>query len=80
MIRVIRLPVTAPQPERPKLIHMAPCKDCPSAHHAPDPEALDYLTYPRAVQVESCFPCAWRPQKLCKGYCDFLGVTEAELS
>jgi hypothetical protein len=64
---------------RPTQIHAHPCKHCPSAHHEPDPESLDYLAAPRAEQIDSVFVCAWRPDKQCKGYCDFLGVNEAEL-
>ncbi|MGH9903931.1 MAG: hypothetical protein ACRD68_19140 [Pyrinomonadaceae bacterium] len=45
-----------------------------------DPESLDYKAAPRDVQLDSVFRCAWRPEKLCRGYCDFLGVTEADLS
>lgn len=73
-----------PKPEdpgpRPREIHRHPCARCPSAHYPPDPQALDYLTAPREVQLrEGIFPCAWRPEKLCKGVCDRLGVREEDL-
>jgi hypothetical protein len=60
-------------------IHKAPCKHCPSAHYPPDPESLDVQTWPRQHQREALFVCGWRPDKLCKGQCDELGFTEAEL-
>jgi hypothetical protein len=78
---LLKIPLSALQlPERPKEIHRNPCKHCPSAHYPPDPEALDTLDYPRDLQIKSVFPCAWRPQKMCKGVCDFLSVTEEDLN
>jgi hypothetical protein len=63
-----------------KQIHTSPCKHCPSAHSEPDPECLDIKeSYPREAQRDTLFRCAWRPEKLCKGYCDFLGFMEADL-
>ena len=78
MNRIIPLPVV---PEvRPTTIHKAPCKHCPTAHHPPDPESIDILTtWTREQQREALFPCGWRPDKLCKGQCDELGFTEADL-
>ena len=67
-----------PDVARPTEIHESPCERCPSAHFPPDPEALDMRQWPRRLQVEAAFPCAWRPEKLCKGYCDSIGMTEAE--
>lgn len=62
------------------LIHRAPCQHCPSAHHPPDPELLDCRAYPKEIRVaHHLFVCAWRPTKVCKGLCDFLGVTEADV-
>jgi hypothetical protein len=63
---------------RPTEIHAEPCEHCPSAHHPPDPEALDMRAWPRHLQVAAAFPCAWRPTKLCKGYCDSIGMTDAD--
>jgi hypothetical protein len=64
---------------RPVEIHAEPCKHCPSAHYPPSPEALDMRAWPRHLQVAAAFPCGWRPTKLCKGYCDSIGMTEADL-
>lgn len=77
MSRIILL-VQAPE-VRPTTIHKAPCKHCPSAHHPPDPESLDIMTWPREQQREALFACGWRPDKLCKGQCDELGFTEEDL-
>lgn len=60
-------------------VHARPCARCPSAHWPPDEEAEDYLAAPRDVQLDSVFRCAWRRTKACRGYCDFLGITEADL-
>lgn len=65
---------------RPLTIHKQPCPKCPSAHYPPDPESLDVQTWPRAAQRDALFPCGWRPDKLCKGQCDELGFTEADLT
>lgn len=67
-------------PPRPREIHASPCKNCPSAHFPPDAECVEIKEcHDRASQVESAFPCAWRPEKLCKGYCDYLNITEGDL-
>jgi hypothetical protein len=70
-------------PPRPRVIHASPCVHCPSAAYArgefEDPLMDEATQWPRAEQVESAFPCAWRPEKLCKGYCDVLKVTEDDL-
>ena len=58
------------------------CKNCHSAHHKPDPEALDMERWFKAGEIEievAIFPCAWRPNKLCKGVCDKMGVGEKEV-
>lgn len=75
-----RIPPVQPPPERPLVIHKGCCKHCPSKPGStPTPEVEDYLASPREIQVESCFPCGWRPEKLCKGYCDLMNVTEGDL-
>lgn len=66
-------------------IHASPCAHCPSAWLArdsrEDEESKDIKkSCSRAERVASAFPCAWRPGKLCKGYCDYLDVTEADLA
>lgn len=56
-------------------IHKAPCKHCPSAHFPPDPESehiRDLVQSGSAPASEFVFRCAWRPEKLCFGVCDFL--------
>lgn len=61
-------------------IHAHPCAHCPSANQPePDEMTRDILTWTRAGQLERVFRCAWRGKKACKGYCDVLGVSEAEL-
>lgn len=66
--------------DRPKVIHKDPCEHCPSApHREQDPEAQDMGTAPRDQQLAFVFPCGWRPNKLCKGLCDRLNVTEKDL-
>lgn len=63
-----------------KRIHANHCAHCPSALSGPDPECEDIKnTYPREEQLETVFRCAWRPEKLCKGYCDYLQITESDL-
>ena len=64
--------------DRVKTIHVDACEHCPS-RNPPDPECKDIKTWPRAEQIETVFRCAWRPSKACKGYCDFLGITERDL-
>ena len=79
---IIKLPALSFDPtliERATSIHEHACAHCPSAHFPPDEESLDYLRAPRRVQLESVFRCGWRPQKACRGYCDVLDVTEADL-
>lgn len=63
---------------RPVEIYKQPCPHCPSMKGT-DPEVEDMMTWPRDAQVDTVFPCAWRKEKMCKGYCDKLGVTEADL-
>lgn len=60
-------------------IHDMPCDHCPSAHFPSDPECLDILNFAHTERVKLAFPCAWRPEKLCKGNCDFMGVSEHDI-
>lgn len=63
------------------LIHLAPCKRCPSAHYPPDPEAEDWKAAPKQYRLsDGLFVCAWRPSKVCKGLCDFLELTEEDVA
>jgi len=83
----VNRPIAVYSPLRPdahRRIHAAPCAHCPSARgasagHEHDPEVLDILTWPRQQQLETVFVCAWRPEALCRGYCDTLGVEVADL-
>lgn len=60
-------------------IHIESCENCPSANHGPDPFSIDIKEhYSRKAQIDSAFPCAWRDEKLCKGYCDFLDLNEVD--
>lgn len=65
-------PVRLVQPDEREtiLIHDEPCRNCPSAHYPPDPEARDIMEWPEAERLKTAFPCAWRPDKLCRGYWD----------
>ena len=74
----IRVPVVAVSLEPVTEIHATPCALCPSAHYPPSEEVEDIHTWPRDLQIESAFPCAWRPEKLCRGYCDELSITDSD--
>lgn len=66
--------------ERPTTIHKKPCAHCPSAHFPPDPESADIkANWSRAAQIDVVFPCAWRPDAMCRGVCDDLNITEEDL-
>lgn len=54
------------------------CRHCPSTKE-PDPEFLDIQTWPKEKRIEIVFVCGWRTSKLCKGFCDAMGITEADL-
>ena len=65
-------------PDRHKIIHKVPCKNCPSAHYPPDPESQDIkdnISKEHFIK-EYAFVCAWRQSKLCKGICDFMEVDQ----
>jgi hypothetical protein len=74
----VKIPAVALSIEaRPTRIHTEPCERCPSANYPMDPQVSDIKNlWSRVDQLESVFPCAWRPEKLCKGYCDLLNVKE----
>ncbi len=76
MARVI--PRSEPPPV-PRTMHARPCKHCPSAHHPPDPEALDLEALPFELRVQHVFPCAWNGSALCRGVCDRMGVSAEHL-
>lgn len=60
---------------RPTEVHEHPCRSCPSAHYLPDEEALDVRELVRRremARAEAVFPCGWRPERLCRGFSDFI--------
>lgn len=65
----------------PTEIHKACCKRCPTNQNkvngTVDPESTEIKTYPKDLIVkEFLFVCAWRPDKLCKGLCDYFEIDE----
>jgi len=58
-------------------VHKNYCKNCPS-YHGTDPEAEDIAGLPDGIRQTYVFPCAWRPEALCKGVCEKLGYKEDE--
>lgn len=67
-ISELPVPITA--------VHESYCSSCPSKWHKPDPESEEIAGYPDGVRQQYVFPCAWRPNKLCKGVCEELGYDE----
>lgn len=63
-------------------IHLQCCPHCPSAPGCPsDPESDQIESWVRSGEMpamDAVFACAWRPTKLCKGWCDLLGVKQEE--
>ncbi len=41
---------------------------------------IDMKTWPRELQAEHAFVCAWRREKICKGYCDYYGLDESDFT
>ena len=65
----------------PNKLHAHPCVHCPSIHSPDDPESVeirDCATH--TEKIESVFRCAWRREKACRGYADFIGVTAEDLT
>lgn len=83
MIKLPTIKVLAPLAPTSE-IHASPCAHCPTVRMADlgleDPESADIKTWSREAQLDTVFRCAWRTEKNCKGYCDFLGVTESDLA
>lgn len=50
-------------------IHSKPCQYCPSSQGL-DPESQDILKLPIELRKLFVFPCAWRTEKLCRGFCE----------
>lgn len=68
-------------PNRHKEIHKGCCKNCPSNNNLKqgitDFESEEIKTYPKDLIIkEFLFVCAWRPNKLCKGLCDYHEIDE----
>ena len=61
-------------------VHKNYCAKCPSNRNVfpePDPESKDIASLPDGEKQMHVFPCAWRPNKLCKGVCEELDYNEA---
>jgi hypothetical protein len=71
--------VVKPPEDIPRRIYAVACSRCPSAHYPPDPEAQDIAKLPKEERIRHVFVCGWRRGALCKGVCDELGVTDADL-
>lgn len=73
-------------PDRRRVIHKVPCKNCPSAigmnRGEEDPESKEIKEgFSKGMIVnEVLFVCAWRPSKLCKGLCDYMEVTQEDIN
>jgi hypothetical protein len=79
-LRLVSLIEQIAHEERPTQIHSSPCAHCPSVAMPNDPEMIDLRDRgTRAEQLESVFRCAWRRDKACRGYCDKLGISAADL-
>lgn len=76
------IPVMEPLPPTPTELHSSPCKHCPSTKDdlSEDYEMQDILNAPKSVRRDLAFRCAWRPEKLCRGYCDVTGLTQEDFS
>lgn len=65
-------------PNRHTTIHKCCCKHCPADNNRKngvvDIESKDIKesVSKQAIAKEYLFVCAWRPNKLCKGLCDFM--------
>lgn len=66
--------------ERPKEIHDSPCEHCPSAHYPMDEDCKEIYAMDKATRIKSIFPCAWRVEKLCKGICDVMEVSQQDVN
>ena len=73
------IPDLVPLPPPPTEIHESPCAPCPSTKDlSEDWESQEIREAPRDVRIAHAFRCAWRPGKLCKGYCDFNELTQED--
>lgn len=78
-LRLKRIPTPVLRPPPAPRAHKHPCKNCPSAHFPPDPEAIDILALPHAQRVQHAFACGWNGTAYCKGYCDQNGISDEDL-
>ncbi len=72
-------------PNRHKEIHKGCCKKCPSnldrIDGTIDPESEQIKTFSKElIAKEFLFVCAWRPNKLCKGNCDYMEIDQDYLN
>lgn len=68
-------------PNRYKEIHKVCCEECPSGEGmVNDPEVEDQLKLPKEERAKRVFLCGWRQSKLCKGFCNAMGVDEDYLN
>ena len=75
----LRIPEPKLRPDPEPRAHTAPCKNCPSAHYPPDPESEDIVKWPHELRLQTAFACGWAPKRYCKGYCDQMGISDADL-
>jgi hypothetical protein len=75
--KIIPPPLLGPRAE--PRAHDHPCKHCPSAHHPDDPESAEIKTWPHEERLKTAFPCGWNGRRYCKGYCDQMGLSDADL-
>jgi len=67
-------------PNRHAQIHKQCCKRCPSSFGSdPETEDIKATCSKDFIADEFLFVCAWRPSKLCKGNCDFMGIDQGYL-
>lgn len=52
-------------------VHEKHCGPCP-ASLGHDPETEDLAKLPIELRRLTMFPCAWRPEKVCRGYVDLM--------
>lgn len=78
-MRLKHIPEPVPPPQPQPRAHKVACKHCPSAHSPIDQESGDILTWPHGDRVQTAFPCGWNGKRYCKGYCDQMGVSDADL-
>lgn len=62
-------------------IHRNYCARCPSAPGMPDDEETEeYAAADFSTRLEAVFHCGWRYGKACRGICERLRITAADLA